>query len=392
LIKRLSFSLILFATSVSTAMAQAPQPCTSTERESLVPITLQEVATGFRLPVHLTHAADGSSRLFVVEQPGTIRIIRKGKVLAQPFLDIRARVVAGGERGLLSIAFHPQYKKNGYAYVNYTSSEGGLHTVIARYQRNGFDRLDPGSEKVLLKIDQPYSNHNGGQLAFGPDGFLYIGMGDGGAANDPRNNGQNPATLLGAMLRIDVDKPAPPLAYSIPDDNPFVGKTGYRAEIWAMGLRNPWRFSFDAGTGWLYAADVGQDEVEEVNVIRRGRNYGWRIMEGDICTPDINRRCNKSGFELPIATYRHPEGFSVTGGFVYRGRQMPGLCGAYLYTDYVTPIIRALRYNGTQVTSQREIYSGDALTISSFGEDEQYELYVLDHRAGRVLKIIQTTN
>jgi glucose/arabinose dehydrogenase len=377
-------ALLFLLTFVSTA--QATEPCQPSSRQ-FAAIQLQEIAKGLNMPVHLAHAGDGSGRLFVVEQHGVVRILEKGKVTKQPFLDIRGRVVAGGERGLLSIAFHPDYPKNGYAFVNYTSDEGGLHTVVSRFRRNDRNRLDPASEAILLKIDQPYRNHNGGQIAFGPDGFLYIGMGDGGSANDPKNNGQNPATLLGAMLRIDVDHPAPPLAYGIPKDNPFTGKPGYRAEIWATGLRNPWRFSFDAGTGLLYAADVGQDEVEEIDIIKRGGNYGWRVMEGDICTPAVNRSCNAAGYEAPIATYRHPEGFSITGGFVYRGRSIPGLCGAYLYTDYVVPIIHALRYDGTRVTASKKLYVGDGLGISSFGEDEQHELYVLDHRAGRVLKI-----
>jgi glucose/arabinose dehydrogenase len=372
------------------AFAQSGEPCQGSG-EKFAAIELQQIVSGLRQPVHLTHAGDGSGRLFVVEQQGVIRVLVHNKLVKEPFLDIRERVSAGGERGLLSIAFHPNYGKNGYAYVNYTSDSGGLHTVIARFQRDGRNRLDPASEKILLKVNQPYRNHNGGQIAFGPDGYLYIGMGDGGSANDPKNNGQNPATLLGAMLRIDVDRPAPPLAYGIPKDNPFVGKPGYRAEIWALGLRNPWRFSFDAGSGLLYAADVGQDEVEEVDIIKRGGNYGWRVMEGDICTPAVNRRCDTAGYEAPIATYRHPDGFSITGGFVYRGHRIAGLCGAYLYTDYVAPIIRALHYDGTRVTASKRLYIGDGLGISSFGEDEQHELYVLDHRAGSVLKIVPAT-
>lgn len=370
------------------APAATHQPCTDDRGSGFARIQLKEVARGLRQPVHLTHAGDGSGRLFVVEQAGVVRVIDRGTLSPQPLLDIRRRVSSGGERGLLSLAFHPDYRNNGYAYVNYTSRKGGLHTVVSRFRRLDRNRLDPTSEKVLLKIDQPYGNHNGGQIAFGPDGYLYIGMGDGGAANDPENNGQNPATLLGALLRIDVDRRQPPRGYGIPGDNPFVGKHGHRPEIWALGLRNPWRFSFDARTGRLYLADVGQDEVEEVNVITRGGNYGWRVMEGDQCTPDVDPDCDKSGYALPIATYRHPQGFSITGGYVYRGDRIAGLCGSYLYSDYVTPVIRALRYDGRRVTARTRLYSGNRLAISSFGQDEAHELYVLDHRAGRVLQLV----
>ena len=239
---------------------------------------------------------------------------------------------------------------------------------------------------MLLRIDQPYANHNGGQLAFGPDGYLYIGMGDGGAANDPHNHAQNPASLLGKMLRIDVDKTDPGLAYSIPKDNPFVGRSGYRAEIWALGLRNPWRFSFDAGSGRLWAADVGQNQVEEIDIIRRGGNYGWRIMEGDICTPGIDDDCRKDGLEPPLHTYRHPAGFSITGGHVYRGKNITGLCGTYVFGDYVTKRLWGLRTDGQRVRAHRELGKG-RFAVSSFGVDEAGELYIADHASGTIWRV-----
>ncbi len=272
-------------------------------------IALKELVDGLRNPVHVTHAGDGSGRLFVVEQHGTIRIVENGRLRPEAFLDISDRVDSGGEKGLLSVAFHPQYKQNGFFYVNYTTRQRNLYTIVAQFKRATFNRAEPVSERVLLKIRQPFGNHNGGQLAFGPDGYLYIGMGDGGAGNDPHDNGQRPDTLLGALLRIDVDRKAARKPYAIPPDNPFVGRSNYRQEIWAYGLRNPWRFSFDAGDGRLYLADVGQDRYEEIDVIDKGRNYGWNIMEGNICTPGVDRRCDKSGLTPPIFAYPHPEGF-----------------------------------------------------------------------------------
>jgi glucose/arabinose dehydrogenase len=226
-------------------------------------------------------------------------------------------------------------------------------------------------------------------------------MGDGGAANDPYGNGQNLGTLLGALLRIDVNKADAPLKYAVPPDNPFVKRTGARAEIWAYGLRNPWRFAFDAANGRLFLADVGQDQVEEIDVITKGGNYGWNIMEGDICTPAVNPRCDRRGLEPPIHVYRHPEGFSVTGGFVYRGRGVPGLCGTYLFADYVSHTLWGLRYDGRRVTAQRTLLApgskaekllarviGSSLNISSFGEDEDRELYAANHQSGAILKIV----
>ncbi len=362
--------------------------CTDSGSSQRIPsIALKEIAHGLKSPVHITHAGDGSGRLFVVEQAGMIRIIDHGKLLSQPFLDIRERVNSGGEKGLLGIAFHPRYKDNGLFYVDYTTQQKGLHTIIAEYKRGNGNQADPGSERLLLKIKQPYGNHNGGQLAFGPDGYLYIGMGDGGSANDPFDNGQNTQTLLGKLLRIDVDRRDGTRAYAIPADNPFVGTPNHREEIWAFGLRNPWRFSFDAETGVLYLADVGQDEYEEIDVIKKGGNYGWNIMEGPICTPGVSTNCNKSGLELPILSYPHPDGFSITGGFVYRGEAIPKLCGVYVYGDYVTQRIWGLRYDGHKVT-QQQLLLKTRHAVSSFGEDEARELYLADYSHGKVIKIV----
>ena len=349
-------------------------------------IFLQEVAAGFDKPVHLTHAGDGSGRLFVVEQAGVVRIIKNGKVLEAPFLDIRARVSSGGEKGLLSIAFHPRYRENGEFYVNYTRGRMLLETIVSRFRRGSRGLADPGSEEILLRIRQPFPNHNGGQLQFGPDGYLYIGMGDGGAANDPLGHGQDITTLLGALLRIDVDNQEVGRSYAIPPDNPFLGRTHGRGEIWAYGLRNPWRFSFDARNGRLFLADVGQDRVEEINIVRRGGNYGWAVMEGDRCLRQ-GTRCRRAGFEMPIFTYPHPEGFSVTGGYVYRGRSMPELCGVYVFADYVSGVISGLRLRDGRV-ARHGVLRKSGFRISSFGEDEARELYVAAHRGGRIFKII----
>jgi glucose/arabinose dehydrogenase len=339
------------------------------------------------LPVHITHAGDGSKRVFIVEQRGAIQIMEHGQLGAISFLDIRDRVDSGDEKGLLGIAFHPHYRENGLFYVDYTTQAHGLYTIVSEFRRRTATEADAASERVLLKIAQPFDNHNGGQLAFGPDGYVYIGMGDGGAGNDPHGNGQRTDTLLGKVLRIDVNKRGTERAYGIPADNPFVGKAGARAEIWAYGLRNPWRFSFDAVTGRLYLADVGQDAEEEIDIITRGGNYGWNIMEGNICTPAVNKSCNKHGVEPPILSYPHPQGFAIIGGFVYRGSAIPGLCGVYIYGDYVTKRIWGLRYDGTKVTRQQELLTTTS-AISSFGEDEALELYVADYSGVKILKIV----
>ena len=343
-------------------------------------VVLTPYVSGLENPIHLTHAGDGSGRVFVVEQRGRIRIVREGLLEAQPFLDIRERVSCCGERGLLSVAFPPDYPGKGHFYVNYTDVSGT--TVVARFSITADpDVADAASEQVLLTIPQPYANHNGGQMAFGPgDGYLYIGMGDGGSAGDPQNNAQNPGSLLGKMLRIDVESDDGP--YAIPPDNPFVPGSVYRPEIWALGLRNPWRFSFDRGTGELYIGDVGQGEYEEVNFQAAssggGENYGWRIMEGAHCYE--NPSCDTAGLVFPVVEYEHSQGCSVTGGVVYRGVKHPRMQGVYFYGDYCSGRIWGLKRSGQEWSSTQLIKT--AYRIVSFGQDESGDVYVLDYEGG----------
>jgi glucose/arabinose dehydrogenase len=380
---------VLFAPVVTLAAHAAP--CPDPEAGTPIPdIALKEVATGLRNPVHITGAGDGSGRLYVVEQAGTIRVIENGRLRPQPFLDISDKVESGGEKGLLSVAFHPRYRENGLLFIYYTNRTAGkLHNAVSRLKRDAAGDADRASEQVLMQVEQPFANHDGGQLAFGPDGHLYIGKGDGGSGNDPFNNGQNPGSLLGKLLRIDVNRADGSRPYAIPKDNPFLNKSGYREEIYALGLRNPWRFSFDAGNGRLYLGDVGQNAREEIDVIEKGGNYGWRIMEGDICTPTINPVCTPpAGHKPPIHVYPIGDtGRALTGGFVYRGAAHAKLCGVYLYGDYVSQRIWGLRYDGQRVTSQRELLH-TRHHISSFGQDDRLELYVADHAGGRVLQMV----
>jgi glucose/arabinose dehydrogenase len=358
-----------------------------TTGETKTGIALQQVVTGLSQPVHLTHAGDGSGRLFIVEQRGSIRVVRRGKLLPTPFLDISRLVRSGGEQGLLSVAFHPRYATNGLFYVNYTDRAGG--TVVARYRASADpDRAEAASALVVLSVPQPYPNHNGGQLQFGPDGTLYIGMGDGGSAGDPHGHAQNPNSLLGKMLRIDVNVPP----YAVPKTNPFVGPGPPRDEIWALGLRNPWRFSFDRRSGDLYIADVGQDSWEEVDVqtagSRGGENYGWNIMEGAECFSPPSG-CSRAGLTMPVATYRTGQNCSITGGYVYRGTQVPTLIGTYIFGDYCSGRIWGLRKSDRAVWAMRELLD-TALRISSFGEDEGGELYVVDH-GGAIYRLHEAT-
>ncbi len=352
-----------------------------------VQIALEPVASGLAFPTYVTHAGDGSGRLFIVLRQGQIVIFDGIRVRPTPFLDITPLVSTAGEQGLFSVAFHPNYSQNGLFFVNYTNLSGA--TVVARYSVSGDPNVaNPASAQVLLTIAQPFTNHNGGQLQFGPDGFLYIGMGDGGSGGDPFNNAQNLATLLGKMLRIDVNGGIP---YAIPLNNPFIGVPGARGEIWALGLRNPWRFSFDRLTGDLFIADVGQNRFEEVDfqsaASAGGENYGWRLMEGLHCfIPTIN--CNDGTLTLPIIEYDHSLGkCSITGGYRYRGVQQPGLFGIYFFADLCTGQIWGASQDGLGVWSFTELLD-TALMIATFGEDEAGELYVADFMGGTVFRIV----
>jgi len=347
------------------------------------------VAGGFVQPVHVAHAGDGSGRIFVVEQGGRIRILDNGVVLPSPFLDISSKSVCCGEQGLLSVAFPPGFAAKRYFYVNYTRTPDGA-TVVARYRVSIGDAnaADPASEEVLLIIPQPFANHNGGQLAFGPDGYLYIGMGDGGSGGDPLNNGQATGTLLGKLLRIDVESGAVP--YGIPPTNPFLGMAGYRAEIWALGLRNPWRFSFDRLMGDLYIADVGQGTFEEVDVqpvgSAGGQNYGWKVMEGAAC---FTIGCSPAGLTLPVATYDHSQGCSITGGMVYRGSAFPALQGMYFYGDFCSGRIWGLRNTGAGwETAVLPVPGNPPMNIATFGEDEPGNVYLANFANGELLRIL----
>ena len=368
---------------VSCGLAQAQAPT----------IAVQQIATGLASPVAITHAGDGSGRLFITLQGGQILIYDGTRILPVPFLDISSLVSCCGERGLLSVAFHPNYKTNGYFYVNYTEKRAG-DTVIARYRVSSDPNVaDPNPEGILLTISQPFPNHNGGQLQFGSDGYLYIGMGDGGSGGDQQNNAQNGQSLLGKMLRIDVSNvnTNDGLPYDIPPNNPFLSDPKVRDEIWALGLRNPWRFSFDRITGDVFIADVGQNSWEEVDVQAAsspgGENYGWRFMEGSHCfNPAIS--CNNGKMTLPIVEYSHALGCSITGGYRYRGSQIPPLYGIYLYGDYCSGRIWGAMEISSGTWRTTELLHTD-FAISTFGEDEAGELYLahLDRANGAIYRI-----
>ena len=380
-----SSSLLLAVTLMVCAAPHGDAPSqTTTSSRNALSLGVEEVASGLDNPIFLTAPA-GDARLFIVEQPGRIRIVENGKLIEKPFLDITGKVGYGGERGLLSVAFHPRYAANGFLYVNYTDKNGD--TRIERYTVSS-DRnvADPASARVILGIDQPYANHNGGLNMFGPDGMLYIGMGDGGSQGDPHGNGQNPNQLLGKLLRIDVDHGDP---YSVPPANPYA-RGGGRGEIWALGLRNPWRFSFDRATGLLYIADVGQDKYEEMNIApasRAGVNYGWSTMDGPSCFK--SPLCNKSGLQQPVFTYGHDHGTcSIIGGFVYRGRKIPEVVGQYFYSDYCNSWVRSFTYADGKLGESHQWLDGGLGSIVSFGEDAAGELYLCSSN-GRVYRIVR---
>jgi glucose/arabinose dehydrogenase len=343
------------------------------------------VVSGLTSPVDMQQPDDGSGRFFVVEQPGTVRVLQNGAIAPAPFLDIRALVDFGGEKGLLGLAFHPGYRQNRRLFVHYNRRVNGrLQSVIAEYLTSATDpnQADAASQRILLTVDQPFDNHNGGQMAFGPDGFLYIGLGDGGSGGDPLGNAQNLQTLLGKILRIDVDTTSAGKQYGVPADNPFV--SGGLPEIWAYGLRNPWRFSFDRATGRLFCADVGQNQFEEINLIERGGNFGWNIMEGAHCfNPPTG--CNSSGLILPIAEYDHSEGSAVVGGYVYSGAALPQLQRAYVFGDFGSGRIWELRENAPGNWT-RTLLLSTGRSLSSFGQDQSGEIFVLDY-SGVLLKL-----
>lgn len=349
---------------------------------------MQLVAQGLSAPLFVTAPRSDSSRLFVVEQGGRVRIIRNDTLLGRNFLDLRGRVSTGNEQGLLSIAFHPNYAANGYVFVSYTNTAGDTR-VVRHHVSADPESLDVTAADTILSLDQPYANHNGGLVAFGPDGFLYVGLGDGGSGNDPENRAQDLDSLLGKMLRLNVNGALP---YTIPASNPFAASATARPEIWAYGLRNPWRFSFDRANGDLYVADVGQGTREEVNrqsgASAGGENYGWRIMEGFVCRG--GGACNQSGLMLPLVDYINgDDGCAVTGGYVYRGSALPAFAGTYFYADYCQRWIRSFRYANSLLEDHWDWSSKlDAQgPISSFGEDARGELYVVAHN-GRVFRVV----
>jgi len=350
-------------------------------------ITLIPITQGLENPVHITHANDNSQRIYIVEQAGRVRIIQRGELLPTPLLDISDRVFHQGEQGLLSAAFPPGYPSVGHFYVYYTNLEGDNLVVRFSLLLGSETQADPASERVILYFDHPEQrNHNGGQIAFGPDSYLYIGTGDGGGANDPLGNGQNPNTYLGKILRIDVESGTTP--YAIPEDNPFVAIENYRDEIWGLGLRNPWRFSFDRDTADLYIADVGQNKYEEINMQPAGspggENYGWNTMEGLHCFRALT--CDQSRLTAPIAEYSHNGGYcSVTGGHVYRGKTYPSLQGIYFFSDFCSRQIWGLQqFEGVWVL---ETLLGSEHVIASFGEDNAGELFLADYNTGVIYQI-----
>ena len=357
--------------------------CANPDKPEDIPDSYQAVNAfpnlTFPRPVDLQHAGDNTNRIFIVEQAGVISVFPNDAAAPskKTFLDIQARVNdSGNEEGLLGLAFHPNYESNGYFYVNYTASNP-RRTVISRFSVTAnADVADPASEHIILQFDQPYSNHNGGQISFGPDGYLYIASGDGGSGGDPQGNGQSLTTLLGKILRIDVNNTQGANQYAIPADNPYKSNTnGYREEIYAYGLRNPWRFSFDIPTNQLWTGDVGQNNYEEIDIIEKGGNYGWNVMEGLHCFEPLTG-CIQTGLRAPVWEYNHNLGISVTGGFVYRGPTVPELTGKYIFADFGSSRVWALTLNQFGGKPSNVQLFQASFNVSSFGVDQNNELYL----------------
>ncbi len=392
------------ATGVLTVLATATLLGASRagEAQATDAVVLQEVAAGFNQPVYLTHAGDGSGRLFVVEKAGRVKIIEAGSVREEPFLDITDRVSSNGEAGLLSIAFPPEYADTGYFLVYYNHRDknlvqpeagdqginDGFDTVVARFRVTADPNLaDPGSEERILLRNQPYTNHNGGLIVFGPDGALYIGLGDGGSSGDPLGAGQDLSTWLGKILRIQV---GPTGTYHLPPDNPFVGQEDAQPEIWDWGLRNPWRFSFDRQSGDLWIGDVGQNQQEEIHLHPAGEpgglNFGWNCYEGEL-PYRLTERCTAS-YQPPVLVYPREEGRSVTGGYVYRGSRFPSLSGRYFFADYVQGRLWSIQRSGDSGWTPKRLELDSTEGIVSLGEDEAGELYLLGFGSGTVYQIV----
>jgi glucose/arabinose dehydrogenase len=381
--------VFLFGCLLSCADSSSDSPPVTIDPNATWQITDAFPNLGFSSPVELKPAGDGTNRLFVLEQSGIIKVFRNEKTVTQSetFMDISSRVSSGGETGLLGIAFHPNFSTNGQFFVNYTrQSNGQLQSVISRFQSNKTVG-DAASEEILLTFNQPFSNHNGGSLLFGKDGFLYIATGDGGSGGDPMNNSQNLGSLLGKILRIDVNSKATGLNYAIPVDNPFKATTNARPEIYAYGLRNPWKVTADRSTGKFWIADVGQNAREEVDILERGGNYGWKVAEGKSCYSPSNN-CTRTGFVDPILDYGTSEGHSVTGGYVYRGTRLSTIKGQYVYGDYVSGTVWALQYDENSKQATNKVLTGFAVNaLSSFGEDEAGELYLLNYKTGKIQQL-----
>ena len=384
------------STTVAGSAAASPAPSTASGAfdPSGFTVDVAVAVSGFDSPLDVTNAGDGSGRLFVVEQAGRIRLVKGGALVERPFLDITGRIASGGERGLLGLAFHPDYPKDPRFFVNYTDRDG--NTVVSQFTVSGADPDlgDPGSEVVLMHIAQPFENHNGGAVVFGPDGMLYIATGDGGSGGDPQGNGQRLDTHLGKILRIDINvAPGSSTAYQVPADNPFVTTAGAKPEIWFYGLRNPWRIRFDRETGDLWIGDVGQNAWEEIDVARAGQkglDYGWNIMEATHCF-NPSSGCDQTGLTLPVAEYDHDLGCAVIGGVVVRDPSQGRLNGGYLFGDACSDNLWLMDPAGDQLR-KAALVAKMGRTLSSIGEAEDGSVYATNLESGELLRISSAAN